>query len=120
MADLLVEVFELAAGAGQYVRGFVTNVSNYGTTPAETAYANALRTALALPKDALDGLRDTRVAYRAAALRLLVSCVASARSNGSMKAIASSSSSCTRPVPVQSISSASWAGVDTRSTRTPT
>lgn len=48
MAELLGEVFELAGTAASYVRGFVTNVSNYGSVEAETAYASALRTALAV------------------------------------------------------------------------
>ena len=47
MARLLGDVFELAGTATQYVRGFVTNVSNYGSNAAEAAYALALRTALA-------------------------------------------------------------------------
>ena len=47
MATLLTEVFEMAGDATRYVRGFVVNVSNYGSTAAEIAYASALRTALA-------------------------------------------------------------------------
>ena len=47
MAEVLLEVFELAGTAASYVRGFVTNVSNYGSVSAEAAYATTLRAALA-------------------------------------------------------------------------
>ena len=46
MATLLDEVLKLAGRSAHYVRGFVTNVSNYGSVAAETAYAAALRAAL--------------------------------------------------------------------------
>ena len=48
MAQVLGEVFELAGDAARYVRGFVTNVSNYGSLTAEKAYAAALRQNLAI------------------------------------------------------------------------
>lgn len=46
MAKLLAEVIGLAGAAAAYVRGFVTNVSAYGATSSEGAYAQALRAAL--------------------------------------------------------------------------
>ena len=47
MARLLDEILTRAGKAGSLVRGFVTNVSNYGATSNEVAYALALRKELA-------------------------------------------------------------------------
>jgi cellulose 1,4-beta-cellobiosidase len=47
MAQLLAEVLQMAGSAARFVRGFVTNTSNYGSVAAENAYASALRAALA-------------------------------------------------------------------------
>lgn len=47
MAALLVEIMALAGDAAKYLRGFTTNVSNYGSAANEAAYAAAVRAALA-------------------------------------------------------------------------
>lgn len=47
MAQVMKQVLDLAGDAARYVRGFVTNVSNYGTVSAEASYANTLRASLA-------------------------------------------------------------------------
>lgn len=47
MAQVINDVLDLAGDAAHYVRGFVTNVSNYGSLQAEVTYANTLRTSLA-------------------------------------------------------------------------
>jgi cellulose 1,4-beta-cellobiosidase len=47
MADELAKVLQLAGDEAQHVRGFATNVANYGELSAEVAYALALRGALA-------------------------------------------------------------------------
>ena len=47
MAQVMAQVLDLAGDAARHVRGFVTNVSNYGTVSAEAGYANTLRASLA-------------------------------------------------------------------------
>ena len=46
LAQVIAEVLDLAGAAAKYVRGFVTNVSNYGTVASEVAYAAAVRAGL--------------------------------------------------------------------------
>ena len=46
MASVMAEIFEMAGKTAARVRGFVTNVSNYGSAGAEAAYAAALRSSL--------------------------------------------------------------------------